>query len=136
MKKIILTLLISFSLFLISCSSKEVTTASSGYEPTIISASVGKSMLDNNSDIILLDVREESEYLEAHIPGAMLFPLGFISTNASTLIPDKTRLYIVYCHSGNRSSQAADILSQLGYAFIYDMGGIINWPYETVSGIE
>ena len=136
MKKIFLAMLLSLSFFLVSCSSEIATTSSTGNEPTIISASTGKSMLENNSSIVLIDVREESEYVEYHIPGAILFPLGTISANASTVIPDKMGLYIVYCRSGNRSNQAAVILSQLGYAFIYDMGGIIDWPYETVSGDE
>jgi len=41
--------------------------------------------------------------------------------------------YIIYCRTGNRSATASQLLVDLGYENIYDMGGIIYWPYETVS---
>ncbi|MEL7604034.1 MAG: rhodanese-like domain-containing protein, partial [Bacillota bacterium] len=36
--------------------------------------------------------------------------------------------------SGNRSRQASQKLADMGYTEVYDFGGIIDWPYETVSG--
>jgi len=39
-----------------------------------------------------------------------------------------------YCRSGKRSEAAAKALTGMGYINIYDFGGIIDWPYETVSG--
>jgi len=99
----------------------------------VISATEAKTMLDNDDSIILLDVRTQSEYDTEHIAGATLLPLDQISANASDVIPDKNATYIVYCRSGNRSNQASQILVDLGYSSIYDMGGIINWPYDTVG---
>ena len=125
MKKILLLLIVMLSVFLVSCGS------SSGYDT--ISAADAKAMRDNDSSVLFVDVREQYEYDEEHIQGAKLLPLGTIETDAATIIPDKTGTYIIYCRSGNRSATASQTLVDLGYENIYDMGGIINWPYETVS---
>jgi len=44
-----------------------------------------------------------------------------------------TATYIVYCRTGNRSQNAVNILLQLGYEHVYDLGGILDWPYDTIS---
>ncbi|MFA6940014.1 MAG: rhodanese-like domain-containing protein, partial [Clostridiaceae bacterium] len=46
---------------------------------------------------------------------------------------DTNAVIFVYCRSGNRSVTAADILVNLGYKKVYNLGGIINWPYEVVK---
>ncbi len=130
MKKILLALV--FSLFLISCENS-VTTQST-YTPLKITAETGKTMMDANNEIILVDVRTYDEYITYHIPGALLLPVDDIQADALTLLSDQSKVYIIYCNSGNRSADAANQLSLLGYPFIYDMGGIIDWPYETVAG--
>lgn len=135
MKKIYLVILtVSLSLFIFACSSETTTSSTSLYQPIVINAETGKSMMDHDSEIILVDVRTLSEYQTNHIPGAILLPVGDIQSNASTVLSDKTKIYIIYCNSGNRSADASSQLSEMGYPFIYDMGGIIDWPYETVSG--
>ncbi len=98
----------------------------------VISAAEGKAMMDADDTIVLIDVRTQAEYNEEHIPGALLLPLDTIESNAETFIPNKELTYIIYCRSGNRSQQASIILIDLGYEHIYDMGGIIDWPYDTV----
>jgi len=133
MKKIVLILILCVSLFLVACSSNDKTTTET-YTPTVIDAQTGKTMMDNNPDIILVDVRTLSEYLTYHIPNSTLLPLADISEDASTVLPDKSKIYIIYCNSGNRSATASTLLTQMGYPFVYDMGGIIDWPYETVTG--
>ena len=84
--------------------------------------------------MILLDVRTEQEYQEKHIPGAILIPVQEIENRATSELPDKNVVIFVYCRSGARSANAAKILVGKGYTHIYDIGGIIDWPYETVSG--
>ena len=96
-----------------------------------ISAKEAKKMLDENPDAILLDVRNESEYKEEHIPRAILLPVNEIGTKAKEKLPDKDALILVYCRSGGRSRNAANILVSLGYTKVYDFGGIMSWPYET-----
>ena len=43
-------------------------------------------------------------------------------------------MILIYCRSGRRSADAANDLIDMGYTNVYDFGGIIDWPYETVSG--
>ena len=70
------------------------------------------------------------EYETGHIPGAQNFPLDDIESKAKVFIPDKDMTYLIYCRSGRRSKQAAEILVELGYTSILEFGGIIDWPYE------
>ena len=96
-----------------------------------ISAQEAKNMMDEMEEVLILDVREQSEYDEAHIPGAVLLPLGTISEKtAAEVIPEKDTMVLVYCRSGNRSKKASQALADLGYTNIYEFGGIIDWPYE------
>ncbi len=93
----------------------------------------GKQLLDSDSGVILVDVREQSEYDDGHIPGAILLPLGQINDQAATVLPDQAATIIVYCRSGRRSQSAANALLSLGYTNVLDMGGISSWPYDVVT---
>lgn len=75
---------------------------------------------------ILVDVREQDEYAFAHIEGAQLKPLSDIFSWADEL--DKDKEYVLQCHSGSRSMQAAMLLQQLGFANVSNLsGGIDAW---------
>ncbi|TAH63631.1 MAG: rhodanese-like domain-containing protein [Anaerolineaceae bacterium] len=89
-------------------------------------------MIDNNSDIIVLDVRTEEEFNSGHIKDAILIPNNEILERAEEELPDKEATILVYCRSGRRSSLAAENLTGLGYTNVYDFGGIIDWTYEIV----
>lgn len=81
-----------------------------------------------NENAILVDVRSEDEYNEGHIDGALLLPVDNINEDsASEVIESKDSTVIVYCRSGNRSSQALQILNDLGYENVYDLGAMSNW---------
>ena len=81
-----------------------------------------------NENAILVDVRSEDEYNEGHIDGALLLPVDSINEDsASEVIESKDSTVIVYCRSGNRSSQALHILNDLGYENVYDLGAMSNW---------
>ncbi len=123
MKKFMLLALFIPFLFLVSCSSSV----------TKITAQEAKSMMDSDSSIVLVDVRTAEEYNDEHIPNAILLPLDDIEDKADNVISDKNGIYIIYCRSGNRSATASSQLASMGYENIYDMGGIIDWPYDTVS---
>ena len=61
---------------------------------------------------------------------AVLFTLDTINAEtAAQTIPSKDTPVMVYCRSGRRSKEAAHILADLGYTEIYDLGGLIGWPY-------
>ena len=81
-------------------------------------------------DVVLLDVREEPEYITGHAIDAELLPVDEITADtAADIIPSKETPIMVYCRTGRRSERAADILENLGYREIYDMGGLVGWPY-------
>ena len=96
-----------------------------------ITAEEAKSMMDEQPDAVILDVREQDEYDAGHIPGAVLLPVGTINEEtAASAIPEKDTVVLVYCRSGNRSKTASQALADLGYTQIYEFGGIKDWPYE------
>ena len=101
---------------------------------TKISAKQAKDMMDNGNPYILLDVRTEEEFREIRINGAILIPDSEIKNRAAAELPDKEALIFVYCRSGRRSTKAANELASMGYTNVYDIGGIIDWKYETVRG--
>lgn len=90
-----------------------------------------KDMMDSRDNIIILDVREQSEFDAGHIPGAVLLPVGSITkSSAAAVVADLDSVVLVYCRSGNRSKTASKALAGLGYTNIYEFGGINTWPYE------
>ena len=89
-----------------------------------------KKIMDSSEDYILLDVREQSEFDEGHIPGAILIPYTEIDSKAETMLPDKEAQILVYCRSGRRSKIASESLAKLGYTNVKEFGGIIDWEYE------
>ncbi len=81
--------------------------------------------IQNNTDHILLDVRTPEEFTSGYISGAVNIPLQELDQRLSELPKDID--IVVYCRSGNRSAQAATILSNNGFNNVSDMGGIIAW---------
>lgn len=83
-----------------------------------------------------VDVREPDEYAVGHIPGAKLLPLGEVCTRAEEILPDKSATWLIYCRTGRRSAEAAQKLEKQGYTALYDLGGILSWPYEIEGDFE
>ena len=83
-----------------------------------------------------VDVREPDEFAVGHIPGAKLLPLGDVLTRAEEVMPDKNAQWLIYCRTGRRSADAVQKLDALGYTNIYDLGGILSWPYEIEGDFE
>jgi molybdopterin/thiamine biosynthesis adenylyltransferase/rhodanese-related sulfurtransferase len=88
-------------------------------------------LLENGSGngTVVVDVREQHEWDEAHIPGAIHVPRSYLETRIEGAAPDKSGRLILYCASGNRSAWAADALQKvLGYENVESMkGGITLW---------
>lgn len=91
-------------------------------------------MMEEEKDFIILDVRTIEEFAAGHIPGAICVPNESIGSSDIPQLPDKEQLILVYCRSGNRSKQAAQKLSELGYTNIVEFGGIIDWHGEPETG--
>jgi glyoxylase-like metal-dependent hydrolase (beta-lactamase superfamily II)/rhodanese-related sulfurtransferase len=81
---------------------------------------------------VVVDVREPWEYRQGHVPGAMLIPLGQLSTRVNELNPE--RPVAVICASGNRSQSAAALLGQRGFKTVYNVsGGTGAWQYSGLA---
>ena len=95
-----------------------------------ISQEEANNMMDTQ-EVIVLDVREQSEFDAGHIPEAVLLPVGTITeATAAAVIPEKDSVVLVYCRSGNRSKTASQALVDLGYTNVFEFGGINTWSYE------
>ena len=92
-----------------------------------------KEMMAVNDGHVIVDVRRADEYAAGHIPGAILIPNESIGTEKPEQLPDKDRIILIYCRSGNRSKQAAQKLADMGYTNIYEFGGINTWTGEVVT---
>ena len=91
----------------------------------------------NGGGVALIDVREQHEFEERHIPGAIHVPRGHLESRIEQFVPNKDRRVLLYCASGNRSALAAKTLTEeLGYTDVASIaGGITLWKdrnYETV----
>lgn len=84
---------------------------------------------------VAVDVREPDEYEEGHIPGALLLPLGQVRDRAEQTLPDKNACWLIYCRTGRRSADAAACLERMGYTDLYNLGGVLSWPYELEYGL-
>lgn len=82
--------------------------------------------LQGRDDVVLIDVREQWEYDEAHIPNITLIPMNEVPNRLDEIPQDKT--VIVTCRSGNRSGQVVEFLRNQGYDNVHNMeGGILAW---------
>jgi rhodanese-related sulfurtransferase len=85
----------------------------------------------NNPDFIILDVRTPDEFKEEHIEGAINidYYLGNFKDEVNRL--DKGKTYLIYCRTGRRSSDAFNIMRQLGFRQVYEIkGGTLAWKSE------
>lgn len=103
------------------------TDSNKGYQK--ISQSEAYEMM-KNENVVILDVRTQSEYESGHIKNAILIPDYEIKNRAEEILLNKEDKILVYCRSGNRSKTASKNLLELGYKYVYDFGGINTWEYE------
>ncbi|MCH6566885.1 MAG: molybdopterin-synthase adenylyltransferase MoeB [Nitrospinae bacterium] len=76
----------------------------------------------------LLDVREQSEWEEGHLPEAHFIPRGFLEIRTESTLPEKDKPLVVYCAGGVRSAMAAKTLQDMGYTNVVSMsGGFTRW---------
>lgn len=98
-----------------------------------ISMDEAVTMMAQETDYIILDVRRPDEFAAGHIPGAINVPNETIGTAEIPELPDKDQLIMVYCRSGRRSKEASEKLVKLGYTNIVEFGGILDWKGEIVT---
>jgi rhodanese-related sulfurtransferase len=87
-----------------------------------------KARLDRGEKLLLVDVREDHEWMKDHLPGAVHLSKGILERDAEEKLPGKNTEIILYCGGGFRSALAADSLQKMGYTNVISMdGGIRGW---------
>lgn len=133
MKIRVLLILTFFTLLLVACGGTDTAapaadlpadTAPLNLADTVDVQTVAS--VKDRDDVLVLDVREQWEYDEGHIPGVTLLPMGEVPARLSEIPTDKE--VIVTCRTGNRSGQVTDYLRQNGFDNVHNMsGGIVAW---------
>jgi len=119
---------------LVLASLVSVVLGAGGCAHTDVTAGQAQRLITATDDLIIVDVRERSEYCDArgHIPGALNYPYtsGVLEARYQELPKDHPIL--VVCRSGRRSNLAAELLRSHGFTEVYDMtGGMKAWEWET-----
>jgi len=84
--------------------------------------------LERGEKLTIIDVREESEWDQGHIPGSVHLSKGTIERDIERMFPDTNAELILYCGGGFRSALAADNLTKMGYTNVISMdGGMRGW---------
>jgi rhodanese-related sulfurtransferase len=91
-----------------------------------------KRRLDSREKLTLVDVREESEWAQGRLPGAVHLSKGIIERDIEQAFPDKEAPLVLYCGGGFRSALAADNLQKMGYTNVISMDG--GWRSWTQAG--
>jgi rhodanese-related sulfurtransferase len=91
-----------------------------------------KEAIDSKADIVVLDVREESEFAAGHVPGAVSLGKGIIERDIEHVVPNPSQKIMLYCGGGFRSALAADNLQKMGYQNVLSVDG--GWRAWTEAG--
>jgi len=91
-----------------------------------ITAQQARTLLENDKNVTLLDVRTVQEFKSGHLRDAKLIPLGELKKNLDKLEADRNKRIIVYCRSGSRSVSASRILEEHGFVPLNVKNGIIG----------
>jgi rhodanese-related sulfurtransferase len=87
-----------------------------------------KKKMNRGDSFYLVDVREDGEWNNSHLPNAIHLGKGVIERDIEETIPDPGAEIILYCGGGYRSALAADNLQKMGYTNVWSMdGGFKGW---------
>jgi rhodanese-related sulfurtransferase len=87
-----------------------------------------KRRIDAGEKLLLVDVREDNEWANGHIPGAVHLGRGVIERDVEQQVPDTGTKMILYCGGGFRSALVAENLQKMGYHNVESMdGGWKGW---------
>lgn len=92
-------------------------------------------IIQSNPDAIILDVRTPEEFSKKHIPNAVLVPIEDVRGGKLSKLPDKNATILIYCWTGRRAEDAAELLIKRGYTNVYEFGGLVDWT-GAVEGDE
>ncbi len=91
-------------------------------------ADQAETLLNQANPPVLIDVRDQDEFAQGHLPGATFLSKGWIEAKIHHIVADKETPILLYCGGGNRSAIAADNLQKMGYQHVISMiGGYKGW---------
>ncbi|MCL2445965.1 MAG: rhodanese-like domain-containing protein [Oscillospiraceae bacterium] len=111
-------------------------TATTAAAAQTITAQQAYNMMQDGNAFMLIDVRTFAEFQAQHIASAVNISYDEIAFRSTAELPKQHARILLYCQTGRRSAIAAQALAELGYTQVYDFGGIISWPFGTVSSLE
>ncbi|MGA6993875.1 MAG: rhodanese-like domain-containing protein [Candidatus Deferrimicrobiaceae bacterium] len=92
---------------------------------------------DGNRDFVVLDVRTPGEFAQGHLESAVLVDFRYPGFREEMAGLEKTKTYLVYCRTGNRSARALGIMRELGFRSTYHLeGGIKRWVEEGLPAVR
>lgn len=123
----ILTIFLSFS----SCSTNFSSSLSKDQDIKNVTTEEAHELIDSMKNLVIFDVRTQSEYNDGHIKGAISVPDSELDLNIDQIMKFRDNPVLVYCRTGRRSKDAIDILSKYGFKNVYHMyQGIAAWKYD------
>ena len=107
-----------------------------------VSSARASELLQSADPPLFVDVREQGEWDEGHIPGAAHIPRGNLESRIDGIEPDRSREIVLYCATGSRSTFAAKTLAELGYENVVSLAeGFREWksqghPWEVSRALD
>jgi rhodanese-related sulfurtransferase len=92
-----------------------------------------KRRIDAGEKMLLIDVREDNEWANGHLPGAVHMGKGIIERDIEQRVPDTSTKLVLYCGGGFRSALAGENLQKMGYTNVESMDG--GWRGWTEAGL-
>lgn len=87
------------------------------------------SLIQNNPNVVILDVRSVKEFEKGHINNATALPLKELRGEIHSL--DREKAYVLYCENGKDSLKASKLMAESGFPRVYTItGGYEDWPFE------
>lgn len=105
-----------------------------------LSALEAKTLIDQNkgaADFVILDIRTPKEFAKGHIAGAVMLDYYNPGFQKGLQQLDKTKRYLIYCRTGNRTGRTLKIIDQMGFKSIYHLkDGIVDWNRQKLPLIK
>ena len=128
---LILILLVSVLSGCITQDSSEVKSVSSNLKatgPVRITRTELSDRIQKERDFLLIDVRTEAEYMEGHLPGAIVIPYNEFDKRYKEILDYKEKEVVLYCHVGGMGEFAGKVLLKNGFSDVRNLeGGITGW---------
>lgn len=122
MKKLVM-MLMALSLVVSACADTQTAEATG-----LVDSARAEELISSIGDLVVLDVRTPEEFAAGALPGAILIDVNDPSFTSDVSQLDNDLPYLVYCRSGNRSASAVEIMEDLGFTEIYELGdGVQAW---------